>query len=161
MATRGNNVCLHGPKRKRDQSICTRMAFSLKWRHSERHDVSNHQYLDYLLRRLQCTSKKTWKLRATGRCEENPAVTVGFLSQWRLRALKLSPLYKIFFCVISQISFEFPRKISFIHTLKDRCFIQMWKWTNSCIEEFVSVFLNNSQNSQKKDMRVNLVWTPY
>ena len=49
------------------------MFFLLQWRYNERHVVSNHWRLDYLLSRLfRRRSKKTSKLCATGLCEENP-----------------------------------------------------------------------------------------
>ena len=46
---------------------------SLQWRHNERKSVSKHRRLDCLRNRLfRCGSKKTSKLRVTGRCAENP-----------------------------------------------------------------------------------------
>ena len=55
---------------------------TLHWRHNERDGVSNHQPHDYLLHRLfGRRSKKTSKLRATGRCEGDPPVTGGFPAQ--------------------------------------------------------------------------------
>ena len=54
----------------------------LQWRHDERHCVSNHRRLDCLLKRLfKHRSKKTSKLRFTGLCDVNPAVTGKFPSQ--------------------------------------------------------------------------------
>ena len=50
----------------------------LKWRNKERDGVSNHRRLEGLFRRK---SKKTSKLRFTGLCEGNSAVTGGFPSQ--------------------------------------------------------------------------------
>ena len=48
----------------------------------ERNGVSNHRRLYCLLNRLfRRISKKTSKLRATGRCEGNPPATGGFPSQ--------------------------------------------------------------------------------
>ena len=50
--------------------------------HNERHGVSNHQHLDFLLGRLfRRTPKKASKLCVTGLCEGNPPVTGGFPSQ--------------------------------------------------------------------------------
>ena len=43
---------------------------SLPWRHYKRHGVSNHRHFEYLFNRLfRCRSKKTLKLRVTGRCK--------------------------------------------------------------------------------------------
>ena len=51
---------------------------TLHWRHNEREGVSNHRRCNCLLNRLfRYRSKKTSKLRATGLCEGNPAVTGG------------------------------------------------------------------------------------
>ena len=50
--------------------------------HNEHNGVSNHQRLDGLLNRLlRRISKKTSKLRVTGRCERNSPVTGEFHSQ--------------------------------------------------------------------------------
>ena len=50
----------------------------LQWRHNERHGVSNHLRLDFLLSRLsRCRSKKISKLCVTGLCEGNPPVVGG------------------------------------------------------------------------------------
>ena len=52
---------------------------SLQWRHNERDGVSNHQAHDCLLNRLfRSRSKKTSKLRVTGLCVGNSAVTGEF-----------------------------------------------------------------------------------
>ena len=52
---------------------------SLHWRHNERDGISNHMCLDCLLNRLfMRRSKKTWKPRITGLCEENSTVTGEF-----------------------------------------------------------------------------------
>ena len=57
-------------------------ALPLQWRHQGRTGVSNHQAHDCLLNRLfRCRSKKTSKLRVTGLCEENSAVTSEFSAQ--------------------------------------------------------------------------------
>ena len=54
----------------------------LQWPHNERHCVSNHWRLYYLLNRLfRCRSKKISKLSVTGLFEENPPVTGGFPEQ--------------------------------------------------------------------------------
>ena len=54
----------------------------LPWRHDGRNGVSNHRFLDCLLKRLFRRSlKKTSKLYVTGLCEGNPPVTGGFPSQ--------------------------------------------------------------------------------
>ena len=54
----------------------------LQWRHNEPYDISNHQHIDCLLKRLFWgTSKKTSKLRVTGLYKGNPPVTGGFPSQ--------------------------------------------------------------------------------
>ena len=55
---------------------CTRFKLccvsSLQWRHDGRDCDSNHQRLDCILNRLfRRRSKKIWKLRVTGFCEEN------------------------------------------------------------------------------------------
>ena len=56
--------------------------FPWQWRHNERDSVPNHRRLDCLLRcLLRRWSKKTPKLRATGRCEGKPPVASGFHSQ--------------------------------------------------------------------------------
>ena len=55
---------------------------TLQWRHSESHGVSNHRRLEYLLNRLfERRSKKTSKLRVTGRCKGNSSVTGEFSAQ--------------------------------------------------------------------------------
>ena len=60
---------------------------SLRWRHNERGDVSNHQRLDCLLNRLfRRRSKKTSKLRVTGPCEGNPPMTGGLPSRRAINA---------------------------------------------------------------------------
>ena len=52
---------------------------TLKWRHKERDGVSNHRRPDCLLNRLlKRRSKRTSKLRVTGRCEGNSWVTGEF-----------------------------------------------------------------------------------
>ena len=52
----------------------------LQWRYNERHSVSNHQHLDWLLSRLfRRTAKKIPKPRFTGLCEGNPPVIGGSL----------------------------------------------------------------------------------
>ena len=53
---------------------------ALQWRHYERDGVSNHQFLDCLLKRLfRRSSKKKSKFRVTGLSEGNPLATGGFL----------------------------------------------------------------------------------
>ena len=55
---------------------------SLQWRHNERDGVSNHQHYACLLYRLfRRRAKKTSKLRVTGLCEGNSAVTGEFPAQ--------------------------------------------------------------------------------
>ena len=55
----------------------------LQWRHNEPYDISNHQHIDCLLKRLFWgTLKKTSKLRVTGLYEGNPPFTGGFPWQW-------------------------------------------------------------------------------
>ena len=55
---------------------------TLQWRHNERNGVSNHRRLDCLFNRLfRRRSKKTSKLRVTGRCEGNSPVTSEFRAQ--------------------------------------------------------------------------------
>ena len=55
---------------------------SLRWRHNEQNGVSSHQPLECLFYALiKPTSKKTWKVRVTGLCEENSPVTGEFSSQ--------------------------------------------------------------------------------
>ena len=54
----------------------------LQWRHNESDGVSNHQPHDCLLKRFfRHRSKKTSKLRVTGRCEGNSPVTGAFPAQ--------------------------------------------------------------------------------
>ena len=76
----------------------------LQWRHNERDGISNHQPQDCLLNRLfRRWSKRTSKLRVTGLCEGNSALTGEFPSQrasnaenvsiwWRHRDLRTQPL---------------------------------------------------------------------
>ena len=55
---------------------------ALQWHHNERDGVSNHQPHDCSFNRLfRHRSKKTSKLRVTGLCEGNSAVTVEFPAQ--------------------------------------------------------------------------------
>ena len=55
---------------------------TLRWRHSESHDVSNYRRLDCLLYRLFTRRpKKPPKLRITGLCEGNSPVTGEFPAQ--------------------------------------------------------------------------------
>ena len=55
---------------------------SLQWRHNDHDSVSNHQPHDCLLNRLfRGRSKKTPKLRVTGRCAGNSPVTGEFPAQ--------------------------------------------------------------------------------
>ena len=67
-------------------------AASLRWRHNEQYEVSNHQPHDCLLKRLfRRRSKKTSKLCVTGLCEGNslgtwiPCTKV----QWRVKCFHL------------------------------------------------------------------------
>ena len=58
------------------------MLYPLQWRHDEHYGVSNHQRLDFLLKRLlRCRSMETSKLRVTGFCEGNSPVTGEFPAQ--------------------------------------------------------------------------------
>ena len=80
----------------------TILGISLQWCHNGRDGVSNHRRFDCLLNRLfRCRSKETPKLRVTGLCEGNSAVTGEFPSQrasnaenvfswWRHHVAKLS-----------------------------------------------------------------------
>ena len=55
---------------------------ALEWRHNDHNGVSNHQTIDYLLKRLfGGRSIKTLKLRVTGLCEGNSPVTGEFPAQ--------------------------------------------------------------------------------
>ena len=55
---------------------------TLRWRHNGRNGVSNHQHHDCLLNRLfRRRSKKTSKLRVTGRCAGNSPGTCEFPAQ--------------------------------------------------------------------------------
>ena len=57
-------------------------SLSLQWRHNERDCVSNHQHHGCLLNSLfRPRSKKTPKLRVTGRCVGNSPVTGEFTTQ--------------------------------------------------------------------------------
>ena len=57
-------------------------ATTLQWRHNEHESVSNHQPHDCLLNRLfRRRSKKTSKLRVTGLCAGNSAMTGEFPAQ--------------------------------------------------------------------------------
>ena len=54
----------------------------LRWRHNDHDGVSYHQRFDCLLSRLFWPrSKKAWKLRVTGLCEENSPVNGEFPTQ--------------------------------------------------------------------------------
>ena len=54
----------------------------LQWCHNEHDGISNHWHLDCLHKRLfRHRSQKTSKLRVTGLCEGNSAVTGEFLTQ--------------------------------------------------------------------------------
>ena len=65
--------------------------FSLKWRHSGRDGVSNHQSHDCLLNRLfRHRSKKTPKLRVTGLCAGNSPVIDEFPARMASNAEKVS-----------------------------------------------------------------------
>ena len=58
------------------------ICLSLQWRHYGRDSVSNHQPRGCLLNRLtRCRSKKTSKLRVTGRCAGNSPETGEFSAQ--------------------------------------------------------------------------------
>ena len=58
------------------------LATTSQWRHNGRDCVSNHQPHNCLLNRLfRCRSKKTSKLRVTGRCEGNSPATGEFPAQ--------------------------------------------------------------------------------
>ena len=61
---------------------CHSQQLTLQWRHNGRDGVSNHQPYDCLLNRLfKAPIKETAKLRVTGLCEGNSAVTGEFPSQ--------------------------------------------------------------------------------
>ena len=52
---------------------------ALQWHHDEHNGVLNHRRVNCLLNRFfRCRSKKISKLRVTGLCEGNSAVTGGF-----------------------------------------------------------------------------------
>ena len=62
--------------------LSCRRRLSIRWRHNELNDVSNHRRFECLLNRLfRRRPQKTSKLRVTGSCEGNPPVTDGFPSQ--------------------------------------------------------------------------------
>ena len=64
---------------------------SLRWRHSGRDGVSNHQPRDCLLNRLfRRRSKKTSKLHVTGLCAGNSPVTGEFSAQMGSNAENIS-----------------------------------------------------------------------
>ena len=64
---------------------------SLKWRHNGRYGVPNHFHLICWLKILfSRTSKNTLKLRVTGLCEGNPAMTGAFRSQKAINAENVS-----------------------------------------------------------------------
>ena len=64
------------------QGDITIIILSLQWRHNEGNGVSNHQPRNCLLNRLlRRRSTKTSKLRVTGLCEGNSAVTGDFPAQ--------------------------------------------------------------------------------
>ena len=67
------------------------LCFALQWRHNEHNGVSNHQPYDCLPKRLfRRRSKKTPKLRVTGLCAGNSAVTVEFPVQMASNAENVS-----------------------------------------------------------------------
>ena len=71
---------------------------SLQWRHNERNGVSNHQPHDCLLYcLLRRRSKKTSKLRVTGRYEGNSLVTGVFPAQ-RASNTEMFPLDDVIMC---------------------------------------------------------------
>ena len=77
--------------------------FPLQWRHNERDGVSNHPPHHYLLNRLfRHRWKKTSKLRVTGLCEGNSAVTDEFPAQ---RASNAQNVF-IWWCHHAQNSFN-------------------------------------------------------
>ena len=76
---------------------------SLQWRHNGRDGVSNHQLHACLLNRLfRRRLKKTFKLRVTGLCEENPPVTGEFPAQMASNAENVS-IWCIVFAAVSSI----------------------------------------------------------
>ena len=77
----------------RDTIICllSKAPVSLRWRHNERHSVSNHQphhcLLNHLFRRI---SKKTSKIHVNGLCVGNWPVTCEFPAQIASNAENIS-----------------------------------------------------------------------
>ena len=88
--------------------------WTLQWRRSDQHGVSDHRHLDCLCSRLfRRTSKLISKLRVTGLCEGNPPVTGGFPSK-RASARKIFPFDDVIM-KSSQVSIM-------SHSLITRCF---------------------------------------
>ena len=79
-------ICQHGCCKWHGNQVITRIVSKpLRWRHNERHGVSNHQPYDCLLNRLfRCRSKKTSKLRVTGFC--------GVIYRWPVNSPDKGPL---------------------------------------------------------------------
>ena len=74
----GRRNLFHG----RQLHVSCSQYYSLRWRHNERHGVSNHQPHHCLLKRLfRRRSKETSKLRVTGLCSGNSPVTGEFPAQ--------------------------------------------------------------------------------
>ena len=72
-------------------SVVSLAAATLRWRHNGHDSVSNHQHHDCLLNRLfRRRSKKTSKLRVTGRCVGNSPVTGEFPTQRASNAENIS-----------------------------------------------------------------------
>ena len=70
---------------------------TLRWRHNEHDDVSNHQGLDCLLNRLfRLRSKKTSTLRVTGLCEGNSPLTGEFPAQMASNAENVSMWWRLY-----------------------------------------------------------------
>ena len=80
MASLGHNVLHANVLSTEERGLLKRNLlnkhWSLQWRHNKRHSVANHRRLYCLLNRfLRHRSKKTPKLRVSGLCEGNSAVT--------------------------------------------------------------------------------------
>ena len=88
---------------------CNELGLALKWRHNERHGVSNHQPHDCLLNRLfRRRSKKTSKVRVTGHCRGNSPVTGECPTQRACNAENVSIWWRHHECQVSGVSAPLP-----------------------------------------------------
>ena len=122
-----------------ERCIC----FTLQWRHSGHHGVSNHQPHDCLLSRLfRHRSKKTSKLCVTGLCEGNSPGTGDFPAQMASNAENVSIWWRhhedevmvnyLLLLILSRISNHMPSKmwdeITYLFPEVSSYTVQVWGW---------------------------------